>query len=33
MGLAAAARGGLSINLERKGNANGNHFKRALSQN
>jgi hypothetical protein len=33
MGLAAAARGGLSINLERQGKANGNHSKRALAHN
>jgi hypothetical protein len=33
MGLAAAARSGLSINIERKGKANGNHSKGALAQN
>jgi hypothetical protein len=33
MGLAAAARGELSINIERKGKANENHSKGALAHN
>jgi hypothetical protein len=31
VGLAADARGGLSINIERTGKANGNHSKSALA--
>jgi hypothetical protein len=33
MGLAPAVGAGLSINIERKGKANGNHSKRALATN
>jgi hypothetical protein len=33
MGLAAAACGGLSINIQRKGKAIGNNSKEALAQN